>query len=131
MTGNNYIADSNIVIDIFNGNKKFADKFSGQKEILIPVIVIGELYTGINRVVNKAKHLKKLIDFLPLCKVINIDMDTAKIYGELVAALYRKGKPLPTNDIWIAATAIQHSLTVATKDNHFQEIDGLLLEIWE
>lgn len=130
MTGNNYLIDSNIVIEIFDGNKKFADKLYKQDEILMPVIVMGELYTGINRVTNKAKHLKKLTDLLTLCTVINIDTNTAKIYGELIAALYKKGKPIPTNDVWIAALAIQHTITIATKDNHFKEIDGLLFEMW-
>lgn len=130
MTGSNYLIDSNIVIEIFDGNKKFADKLYKPQEILMPVIVLGELYTGINRVTNKAKHLKKLIDFLALCTVINIDTNTANIYGELIAALYKKGKPIPTNDVWIAALAIQHTLTIATKDNHFKEIDGLFFEIW-
>ena len=130
MTGNNYLVDSNIVIEIFNGNKKFADRLHRQTQILIPVIVLGELYTGINRVTNKAKHLKKLTDFLTLCTTINIDADTARIYGELIAALYKKGKPIPTNDVWIASLAIQHTLTIASKDNHFNEIDGLLFEMW-
>ena len=53
MTGNNYLIDSNIVIEIFNGNKKFADKLNKEKEIFMYAIVLGELYTGINRVTNR------------------------------------------------------------------------------
>lgn len=130
MTGNNYLVDSNIIIEIFSGNKKFADKLNVKKQIFMPAIVLGELYTGINRVTNKTKHLKTLTDFLKLCNIINIDEATAKIYGELIAALYKKGKPIPTNDVWIAALSIQHSITLATKDKHFKEIDGLVFEMW-
>ena len=91
---------------------------------------MGELYSGVNRVVNKAKHLKKLIDFLELCTVINIDSITAKFYGETIATLYKKGKPIPTNYIWIAAIALQHGFTLITNDGHFKEIAGLEFKKW-
>ena len=130
MTGNNYLLDSNIVIEIFDGNKIFADKISKEETLYLPSIVLGELYTGVNRVVNKAKYLKKLIDFLELCTVINIDSITAKFYGETIATLYKKGKPIPTNDVWIAAIALQHGFTLITNDGHFKEIPGLLFKKW-
>lgn len=130
MTGNNYLLDTNIVIEIFDGNKTFADKVNKQETIYLPSIVLGELYTGINRVANKVKHLKKLNDFLQLCTIINIDSSTAKYYGETVAILYKKGKPIPTNDVWIAALALQHDFTLITNDGHFKEIPGLQLKSW-
>ena len=80
MTGHNYLLDTNIVIEIFDGNKIFADKISKEETLYLPSIVLGELYTGVNRVGNKAKHLKKLTDFLQLCTVVNIDALTSKHY---------------------------------------------------
>jgi tRNA(fMet)-specific endonuclease VapC len=130
MTGNNYLLDSNIVIEIFDGNKTFADKISKEETLYLPCIVLGELYTGVNRVVNKAKHLKKLTDFLELCTVINIDSITAKYYGETIATLYKKGKPIPTNDVWIAAIALQYGFMLITNDAHFKEIPGLQFKKW-
>ena len=59
-----------------------------------------------------------------------MDSVTAKIYGELYAALLNKGKPIPINDVWIAASAKQHGLTLITKDKHFAEIEGLDVEFW-
>ncbi len=91
---------------------------------------MGELYTGVNRVANKAKHLKNLNDFLKLCILLDADSITAKHYGEIIAALYKKGKPLPINDVWIAAIALQHDLTVVSRDKHFNEIDGLKIKTW-
>lgn len=82
------------------------------------------------RVTNKAKHLKMLNNFLQLCTVLNIDSFTAQFYGEIVASLYKKGKPLPTNDIWIAATAKQHNLTLVSKDKHFKEISSIVFQHW-
>jgi len=61
--------------------------------------VLGELYVGVHRVVNKVKHEKKLLDFLGLCEVILVDTATSQKFGEISAALYKKGKPIPSNDI--------------------------------
>jgi tRNA(fMet)-specific endonuclease VapC len=130
MTGSNYLLYTNIVIEIFDGNKMFADKISKLGGFYLPSIVLGELYTGVNRVSNKGKHLKKLTDFLELCTVLNIDGLTAKYYGETIAALYKKGKPIPTNDVWIAALALQHGFRLITTDGHFKEINGLQIKKW-
>ena len=125
MTGNNFLLDTNIVIEIFRGNKEIADYLSKLPEIYISSIVLGELYTGINRVTNRAKHLKKLNDFVTLSTVLSIDKETAAYYGAIIANLYKLGKPIPTNDVWIAAIAIQYNLTLLTSDKHFLEIDNL------
>ena len=125
MTGNNFLVDTNIVIEVFKGNKEIADYLYKLPEIFISSIVLGELYIGINRVANRAKHLKRLNDFLKLTTILNVDGETAAIYGAIIADLYKLGKPIPTNDVWIAATAIQYNLTLLTADRHFEEIDNL------
>jgi tRNA(fMet)-specific endonuclease VapC len=130
MIGDNFLLDTNIVIEIFDGNKMFADKVRKLGMFYLPSVVLGELYTGINRVANKAKHLKKLTDFLDICTVVNIDSLTAKYYGETIASLYKKGKLIPTNDVWIAALALQHGFTLITTDGHFKEITRLQIKKW-
>lgn len=130
MTGNNFLLDTNIIIEVFDGNKNIADKISKLPGFYISSVVLGELYIGINRVTNKAKHLKKLQDFLQLCTVLNADEVTAQHYGLIVAELYKKGKPIPTNDIWIAESAFQHELVLITRDKHFTEIAGLQTKSW-
>lgn len=130
MTGNNLLLDTNIIIEVFDGNKDVADKINKLPEFYISSVILGKLYIGINRVANKAKHLKKLHDFLKLCTVLNIDSTTAIYYGEIVATLYKKGKPLPINDVWIAATSMQHNLTLVARDKHFNEVDSLKIKSW-
>ncbi|MDR0792665.1 MAG: type II toxin-antitoxin system VapC family toxin [Chitinophagaceae bacterium] len=130
MIGNNYLLDTGIVIEVFNGNKNIANKVNHLSQFYITSVVLGELYVGIHRVSNKDKHYKKLIDFLQLCAVLEVDNTTAEHYGEIVTTLYKKGKPIPTNDIWIAASAIQYNLTLAARDKHFDNIDGLKIEMW-
>ena len=110
MTGNNFLVDTNIVIEIFKGNKEIAEYLYKQPEFYISSIALGELYIGINRVSNRARHLKKLTDILKLTTILNIDEETDKIYGLIFADLYKLSKPIPTNDVWIAAIAIQYSL---------------------
>ena len=130
MTGNKILLDTNIVIEIFDGNKSIAGKIDKLKDFCIPAIVLGELYVGINRVVNKSKHLKMLHNFMELSTIITIDKETAKQYGEIVAKLFKKGKPIPTNDVWIAAIAKQYEFTLITRDKHFNEIEDLMIKNW-
>lgn len=130
MSGSNLLLDTNIVIEVFDGNKSIADKINKLSGFYISSIVLGELYIGIHRVTNKAKHLKKLTGFLELCTVLTIDSNTAQFFGEITASLYKKGKPLPSNDIWIAASTKQHGLTLVTRDKHFNEIDNISLIAW-
>jgi len=54
----------------------------------------------------------------------------ALIYGRVKNELHRKGTPIPENDVWIAALALQHGLAVATRDRHFDAVDGLCVEAW-
>jgi tRNA(fMet)-specific endonuclease VapC len=101
MTGNNILLDTNIVIAVFDGNKDIADKINKLPEFYITSIVLGELYIGVNRVTNKIKHLKKVNDFLKICSVLDVDSVIAAYYSEIVAALYKKGKPIPTNAFFL------------------------------
>jgi tRNA(fMet)-specific endonuclease VapC len=59
-----------------------------------------------------------------------IDENVASAYGRIKATLRKKGKPIPENDIWIAAIAISNNMAVATRDKHFKEIEGLALKFW-
>jgi tRNA(fMet)-specific endonuclease VapC len=130
MPGNNCLLDTNIVIEVFNGNTSIADRIDNYSDVYISTIALGELLVGMNRVTNKSKHTKKLTNFLKDCTVLYIDSTTADNYGIIFAKLYKKGKPIPTNDIWIAASAMQHDLTVITLDKHFNHIEGLSMENW-
>lgn len=55
---------------------------------------------------------------------------TGNHYGQVKQRLRAKGRPIPENDIWIAATALQYGLTVVTRDGHFNEVEDLLTEAW-
>lgn len=90
----------------------------------VPGVVIGELWAGFllgNRFDRNVAELDEFLDHR-VVEVLPIDAGVAQIYGEIIADLRRAGRPLPTNDIWIAATAASTGGTVLTFDDHFREI---------
>ena len=127
MIGNRIVLDTSVVIDLFKGDKEVASFLSKQQEIYMPFAVLGELYLGAHRSACEKKHLQDIKDFLVECNILSADAVTAEKYAILKAALLKKGTPIPENDIWIAATAIQHDLPLYTTDKHFDLIDGLTL----
>jgi tRNA(fMet)-specific endonuclease VapC len=99
----------------------------------VPSVTVGELETGFRLGRRYDANHDLLERFLanPVVELMPIDRDVAQIYGEIVVALRRAGRPLPTNDIWIAACAAGVGATVLTFDVHFSEIDrvgALVLE---
>ena len=100
------------------------------EEIFVPNTVLGELYYGARNSNRIEENLSKVDDFAADNKILSSDFDTAKLYGSIKSDLKLKGKPIPENDIWIAAIAKQYDLTLASRDSHFEEIDNLSLEEW-
>ncbi len=93
----------------------------------MPSVVIGELWAGFLLGTRRAENIQKLDEFLDnaVVEVVSVDEQVAHIYGEMVLELRRKGRPLPANDIWIAATAARTGATILTFDAHFREIDRI------
>ncbi|MBI5076060.1 MAG: type II toxin-antitoxin system VapC family toxin [Nitrospirae bacterium] len=93
------------------------------------IIVLGELFSGFKGGTKEAKNKAELEQFLdsPRVNVIQIDEETAEFYARIYWDLKRKGKPVPTNDLWVAASAMRHGLALFTYDEHFDNIDGLIL----
>ena len=90
----------------------------------VPSVVVGELWAGFLLGTGADENIRRLEDFLnhAVVEVLFADEDVAHIYGEIFVDLRGKGRPLPTNDIWIAATAARAGATVLTFDEHFREI---------
>ena len=79
---------------------------------------------------KKSEISARIDEFAADNVVLGCDTDTARRYGEIKAGLRLKGNPLPENDIWIAAIALQHGLTMITRDTHFNEIETLKIVVW-
>jgi tRNA(fMet)-specific endonuclease VapC len=122
-----FLLDTNIIIDIFVGNQEIDNQIKSIKRPVVSAITIGELYYGAEKSQQKSKHLKQIEDFVQICQVLAVDVDTSTIYGKIKNELKKKGKPIPENDLWIAASCIQHNLVLITDDNHFLEIENIKL----
>lgn len=127
MTGNKCIVDTSVVIDAFKNQSSVSAILDSMDIVFVPVTVIGELYFGALRAKNTAKHAQQINAFLNNCQVLQIDTLTAETYGRVKAELASKGKPIPENDIWIAALALQHGLPLFANDKHFEYVDHIVL----
>lgn len=130
MIGNKFLLDTNIIAAWLKGETSVADKIDKAKEIHIPIIAVGELYYGALYSTQVAKNIKEIKSITANYGVLQIDEETTIAYGNIKAALRKKGKPIPENDIWIAAIAKRFKLVVVTRDKHFKEIEGINIKSW-
>ena len=130
MAGSNCFLDTNIIILILNGDNSLASKLDSYSVVNISSTTTGELYFGAYGSTNKEKNLTRIKKFLERCRLVNPNNATSVVYGQIKAALKKKGRPIPDNDIWIAALAIQHKITLITRDAHFNQIEGLKTAEW-
>jgi len=95
--------------------------------ILVCVTVLGELLGGFAAGQRESTNRAELTLFLdsPRVQVVPCTTVTADLYALVYAALRRKGLPIPTNDLWIAASSLEHGAALLTLDGHFRSIDGL------
>jgi len=126
-----FLLDTSIVVAMFGGDNSIAEHLIYPNRIFIPSIVIGELYFGAYKSERVIKNLSQVEEFIANNSVLYCDVKTAKEYGLIKNELRKKGSIIPDNDIWIAAIAKQYDLILATRDNHFINLDDLIeLEIW-
>jgi predicted nucleic acid-binding protein len=106
------------------GESRIADLLDRAVWIGVPVIVLGELFAGFEQGSNRSRNLAQLDEFLsaPVVEVLPVDRDVAETFGEIIADLRRQGRPIPVNDIWIAATCARAGATLITWDAHFRSV---------
>lgn len=125
-----YLLDTNIVIALLRSDHEVLRRIEDADEYFVSVTVLGEMLYGALHSASSSKNLDRLDDFISGAVFLSCDLGTARHYGQIKTSLRRKGKPIPDNDIWIAASAMQYSLTLATRDLHFDDVDGLQLSRW-
>jgi tRNA(fMet)-specific endonuclease VapC len=100
-------------------------------EVFLSCIVVGELQFGAENSTRREQNLAKLAQFLEGQVILPVDRLTSTYYGYIKRLLKQKGRMIPANDIWIAATAVQYDLTLMSQDAHFNAVDGLAVSIWQ
>lgn len=105
-----------------------ADLVRRAEQVVLSVVVIGELLYGFRYGKRSARNRAQLEDFLsePVATVLDLGAGTAERFGSISSALRKKGHPIPTNDIWIAAHAMESGAELLSCDAYFETIDGLL-----
>ena len=98
-------------------------------EVCLNPVVLGELLAGFIRGKRRKKNESELKTFLqsPRVKILDMNSETAERYAVILNSLWKAGTPIPTNDIWIAATAMQHGLYLLTTDAHYQKVSQIIV----
>ena len=125
-----FLLDTNIVIALFADEAIVKDNLVQASEVFIPSIVVGELCYGARKSGRVGTNLARIDELVAGSTILVCDIETARQYGEVKNNLRLKGRPLPENDVWIAALALQHDLILITRDAHFQEVENLLTMVW-
>lgn len=124
------ILDTNALSAFVDGDSGVGDVLRRQPRAAIPVIVLGEFRYGIAESRRRSAYEAWLQSHLPNFDLLAVTDDTAIAYATLRVALKRKGRPIPANDAWIAALALQHRLPILSRDEHFDVVPELDRRSW-
>lgn len=119
-----FCLDTSAYSNFRRGNEELEALLDRAELVGMPTVALGELRTGFLLGGRRGRNERELDAFLdnPVVQVLPVDAETSRQYAEIVAELRRAGTPIPTNDIWIAATAARNGTTVLTCDDHFERI---------
>ena len=123
------LIDTNIYIEFLRGDENISNILSSAGLIAFSVISIGEILSGFKIWGDEKKYLNELDQFLysPRLLIYDIDSETSEFYAKIYNELRIAGNPIPANDMWIAALALQHGIKLLTNDRHFTKVAGLFL----
>jgi tRNA(fMet)-specific endonuclease VapC len=125
-----FALDTNIVIAVLENEPGALARWSSADEIFVSAVVLGELYFGARKSARGQTNVARIDRFASGSTILETDIDTAREYGDIKNSLQQKGRMIPDNDMWIAASALQYNLTLVTRDSHFRHVDGLDIESW-
>ena len=125
------LLDTSAYSALFRGHAAVLETVEGATEVFLNHIAIGELLVGFRRGSREAENRRLLAEFTatPPVRILAIDGETADKYSLILSDLLRRGRPIPTNDVWIAASAMQYGLELVTTDAHFEVISQLNAQI--
>lgn len=123
------ILDTNAYTAFKRGDKAVNAIVQRVEKIAMSTIVLGELLSGFDNGSKSSQNRQELNEFLESSRIriYPVTLDTANFYSHVYLSLKRKGKPISTNDMWIAAQALEHGCMVCTFDQHFNAIEGLVI----
>lgn len=124
------IVDTNALSAFADGSSLAIAALQAAGEASVPVIVLGEFRYGISQSRRHREYEAWLEQYLPAFRVLEVTAETAVEYAVLRSELRHLGKPIPANDVWIAALCRQHGLPLLSRDAHFDHIKRLRRQTW-
>ena len=125
-----YLLDTNAIVALLNNEASIETILTPPNTGFIPIIAVGELLFGAEKSARVEANVKRTMSFIDQRTVLGCDIETANWYGKVAQRLRAKGRPIPQNDMWIAAIALRYDLTLMTKDEHFSVVEGLKMRGW-
>jgi len=121
------LLDTDAYSALKRGHPATCDLVRRSEDVLFSPIVAGELLHGFRCGSRFERNRQDLDEFIasPFVKVVPVTMATADRFGRVAAALRRRGTPIPTNDIWVAAQAMETGAELLSFDRHYEAVDGL------
>jgi tRNA(fMet)-specific endonuclease VapC len=124
------ILDTNALFAVADGEASVLELVGGADRVAVPVIVLGEYRFGIAQSRHRVSYEGWLRQWTAAVEILDIDDRSTHSYSTIALELKRKGAPMPTNDLWIAALCRQHSLPLVSRDKHFDSVPGLQRLDW-
>ena len=124
------ILDTNALSAWFDGNPQVDELIRAQHQLAVPVVVLGEYRFGIALSRLRKDREARLQILEDNATVLDIDRETARCFASIRLALRKAGSPIPSNDMWIAALALQHTLPLLSRDGHFDAVAGVRRLAW-
>lgn len=125
------ILDTNAISALFEGDATLESVLAASERHELPVIALGEYRYGLAGSRERAKLALLLDQLEAVSDLLFIDAVTPKFYAEIRRELKSAGRPMPENDIWIAALARQYDLPIVSRDSHFDEVKDLKRIAWD
>jgi len=129
--GSRVLLDTNVAIALIREEADALNWISGFDQSYVSTVAVGELYFGVFKSKLQETNMKAVQILEAKCTVLTVTLETSRLYGEIKQQLRTKGRPIPDNDIWIAATARQHNLPLGSRDGHFDYIEGIRRVLWK
>jgi predicted nucleic acid-binding protein len=121
------LLDTHRLSDALSQVEDVLDVLEAAEAVYVPVVTLGEIRAGFRQGGRALENEKRLSWFLSQAGIATLGVEAAVShrYAEIHRALKSRGTPIPTNDLWIAAVAVEHGLVLYTRDAHFEKVPGL------
>ena len=123
------LLDTNALSALWSGDERVLEALGQAECVFMSIIVLGELFAGFRGGTRIKENRARLTGFLakPTVRTLELSTETAEVYGQIKDALKRAGTPIPINDVWLSAQAIETGSVLITFDRHFGNVRGIRL----